>query len=60
MNRDQVDPIEKILAESVFSYHLGQVTVSRTYHPDIHLPRPAVAQHLEGLILQNPQEFHLT
>ena len=43
MNRDQIDPIEKILAECVFFYHLGQVTIRRAYHPDIHLPRPAVA-----------------
>ena len=59
MNGDQVDAVEEIFAEGTIGHHRRQIPIGRAHHPHIHLAGMAVAQHLVGLILQDPQQLHL-
>ena len=59
MNSDQVDAVEQVFAESMFTDHLRKICIGGTYDADIHFSRTAVPQHFEGLVLQNAQQFYL-
>ena len=59
MHRNEVDAIEKVLAEGMLAHHLLQVGICGTNYPHIHFPRTALTQRLESLFLQHPEELHL-
>ena len=58
-NREDVQPVKKILPESVFFYHPGQIPVCCRNEPDIDFNRFSAADRPEFLFLQYPQELSL-
>ena len=49
----QVDAVKQIFPKRAPGHHLAQIAICRADHTDIDLARTAVAQHFEGLVLQN-------
>jgi len=60
MNRNQIDAIQQILTKRVFTHHLLQISISRTDHPYIYLPRTTLPQRFKRLLLQHPKQLYLT
>ena len=52
-DRKDVQPIVKITAEFIASYHLGEIVMGGGYQTHIDLMGAAAAQALELLFLQN-------
>ena len=59
LHADLVNPIEEILAKPAFVDQLRQVLVRGADHPDIDLDRPAPANPLDNLVLQETQQLDL-
>ena len=60
VNRDEVEPVEQVLAEEALTDHLLQVAVGSRDHPDVSAAGDALAQRLVGAVLEHAQELDLT
>ena len=60
MNRNNVDAIEKIVAEHAFAHLLFQILVGRDDHPHVHLGRHFTAHRIELPLLQHAQKLGLS
>src|SRR5580704_2470357 len=58
-NRENIQAIEEIGAESPFLDHLPQVLIGGRNHAYIDPNRPCTAEPLEFLLLQDAQQFRL-
>src|SRR5882672_7878979 len=57
--RKNIQPVVKIAAKFVAFHHVKQISVGRSYQPNVHLVRASATQALELLFLQDPQQFGL-
>ena len=59
LHRDDVQPVEQILAEQPVRHHASEVVVGRGDDAHIDLGRMRIAHALELALLQDPQQLHL-
>ena len=56
---DDIEPIEKIVAEAALQDQLLEITIGGGENPDIGLDRGIAAERLVDLLLENPKQFDL-
>ena len=59
LDRDDVQPVEQVLAELAFLHHLAQVDVGRGDDPDVDLDRLHAAEAREVALLDHAQQLRL-
>src|SRR5258707_801589 len=58
-DRKHIQTVIEITAKFVPVHHVHQISVGRSYEPNVHLMSPSAAQALEFLFLQDTQQFGL-
>ena len=59
LQRDHVQAVEEILAETALAHRSGKIFVRRRDNTDIHLNEPVGAEAGEGPFLQDAEQLHL-
>src|SRR6266850_2711770 len=58
-DRKHIQTVVEVAAKFVAFHHVSQISVGRSYEPNIHLVSPSAAQALKLLLLQDTQQFGL-
>ena len=59
LDRDDVEPVEQVLAELALLHHLAQVAVGRGDDAHVHAQRAGAAEPLELVLLEHAQDLRL-
>ena len=59
LNRNDIEAVEKVLAEAALCNFRFEVAVGGRHHAHVHLARPGSAYGLDLVLLQHAQEFDL-
>jgi len=54
-----IQTIVEVAAKFIALHHVSQISVGRSYEPNVHLVSPGAAQALKLLLLQDTQQFGL-
>src|SRR5437016_11980513 len=58
-DRKHIQTVIEIAPKFVALHHVNQISVGRSYEPDVHLVSPSATQALEFLFLQDTQQLGL-
>src|ERR1700676_363523 len=59
LNRKDINPVVKIVAEPALLHHLAEVPIGSSHQAKVHVNCPAAAKSLKFLLLECSQEFRL-